>query len=280
MAKQKTEAPKVNISQSLIKNIWDYAYGDGCGMALREIDILKKYTREPSAAMKLGQYFEYLCTGQVLRDGSIPSMPQTTKGAPTADAKRAVIQSNNFKKMLKAKGIEVHDVGVVEEWEGHKVVLDALISTPDYDQAILDIKFSGLLGDRWHDMGWTPETYDYRHGLKIQPIFYKYVYWKAHEVYDMPFYYAIHSSKNETDYDMWEVNIVNFERVMEELENELVKVKALIAEADKFTPRPEMKRCLKCPMFSDCLFREEVPATKSVSVFNFRDENRPDTKAS
>jgi len=269
---------KVNISQSLIKRIWDYVYGEGCGLELKEVDILKKYQRESSDAMKLGQYFEYLSTGQPLRDGSIPEAPVTSRGTLTTDAKRAQKQAENFNKMLAHKGIEIIDTGTVIQHDNLKIVLDAVVKTPEYEEAIMDLKFTGLLGDKWHEMGWTEETYDYRHGLKIQPLFYKYVYWKAKGVYDVPFLYGIFSSKNENIYDVWEVNLVNFEELMSRVEEQVRIAEGWVSEAMKesgaLVPRPDMVRCAKCPMFEDCMFREEVPTTKSVTIFSVRDENR------
>jgi hypothetical protein len=185
----------VNISQSLIKNIWAYLYEGACGVQLRDVDILYKYDKESTDAMKNGNYFEYLSTGQLLRDGSVPEAAVTTKGVLTAEAKRAHSQSKNLVRTMHAHGFEVTDAGVTITHGDLKVVIDALVTTPTHEEAILDLKFSGLLGDKWHPMGWTEDTYTYRHKLTIQPIFYKYVYWKAKGVYDVPFYYAIHSPK-------------------------------------------------------------------------------------
>jgi hypothetical protein len=268
----KKKTPKVNVSQSLIKNVWEYLYAGGCGLAVKEIDILKKYETKQSDPMKLGQYFEYLCTGQTRRDGSIPEEPKTTKGMPTADGKRAKIQAENFNKMLQEKGIEVLETGVTMQHDDLKIVLDAVVKTPHYEKAILDIKYTGLLGDKWNDMGWTEGTYQYRHALKIQPIFYKYVWEKITGDRDVPFMYAIHSSKNEVDYDLWEVNFVDYGAIMEELEEEIRMVRGCIEHIDKLSPRPEMKRCAACPVFDDCMFKAVVPTTKNVNVFSVRSQ--------
>jgi hypothetical protein len=267
---------KCSVSQSLIKKLWEYAEGKECGKAVRDIDILRLYEREPSEPMLLGQYFEYIATGQVNRDGSTPEPIKTSRGQLTADSKRADAQAENFNKMLKEKGIEILETGTVIVYEDMKIVLDALVKTPDYEEAIMDLKFTGLLGDKWHEMGWTEETYQYRNGLKIQPLFYKFVYELARGVKDIPFIYALHSSKNDTVYDTWEVNIVGYEERMAEVAAEVNNTRQLIklAEAGEsaFVPIPEMVRCSKCPVFSDCMFREVVPSTKSVTIFSLKQD--------
>jgi hypothetical protein len=276
---KKEQSPKTaSVSQSLVKKVWDYEYGNYCGLALRDVDILKLAEREPSDAQALGQYFEFKATGQVLRDGSEPAMPVTLRGQPTADAKRADAQAENFRRMIDAKGWEILTTGEVFTHGDVKIVTDALISTPDYEQAILDTKFSGLLGDKWHDMGWTTGTYDKRPGLKIQPLVYKYVFWKEFGIRDMPFYYAIHFSKNDHKYDVWSVDVADFDAAMESVEEHLEMtrrfIQAAIAGDDIFYPRPEIDQCRSCPLFESCMFREEVPVTKSVTIFSVRDENR------
>lgn len=262
----------VNISQSLMKNVWAYMYEGACGVQLRDVDILYKYDKEPTDPMKNGNYFEYLSTGQLLRSGSVPVSATTTKGALTAEAKRASVQANNFTKMLIAHGFEVTDTGTVITHGDLKIVTDALVTTPIHDEAILDLKFSGLLGDKWHPMGWTKETYAYRHKLTIQPIFYKYVYWKEKGVYDVPFYYALHSPKNEVDHDMWEIVIPDIDKVMAELEAEIGVIRGFLGDMENLYPRPEMKRCAKCAMFSTCVFKEEVPSIKTVQIFSLTNQ--------
>jgi len=265
--KMKVLDKEVNISQSLIKNIWAYMHEGSCGVQLRDVDILYKYDKESSDPMRSGQYFENLCTGQNNRDGSVPLPVVTTKGVLTAESKRAAIQAANFAKMLIAHGIEVTDTGTIITKGDLKIVTDALVTTPQHDEAILDIKFSGLLGDKWHPMGWTPETYTYRHKLTIQPIFYKYVYWKAKGVYNVPFFYAIHSPKNETDHELWEIDIPNFDDVVGQLEAEIEVIREFLGTVAELEPRPRMKRCAKCAMRSTCVFKEEVPRIESVKLF-------------
>jgi hypothetical protein len=264
---------KVNISQSLIKNIWAYMYEGACGVQLRDVDILYKYDKELTDAMKSGNYFEYLSTGQKQRDGSVPEAVVTTKGVLTADSKRAVKQAANFTKMLHAHGIEVTDTGAVITHDDLKIIVDAMVTTPVHEEAILDIKFSGLLGNKWEPMGWTEESYAYKHKLTIQPIFYKYVYWKEKGLFDVPFFYAIHSSKNENDYDMWEINIPNFEAVVEELEKEIKVIRSFLGGIDELQARPEMKRCAKCAMFNTCVYKVEVPSIKRVSLFELKNQS-------
>jgi hypothetical protein len=267
----------MNISQSLIKRIWNYIDGNECGLAIKEVDILKNYQSKPTEPMKLGQYFEYICTGAVLRDGSIPEAPVTKKGDLTADGKRAHEQANNFNEILSYHGIEILSVGdtithKIDDKYDLKIVTDSFIKTPQEEKAILDIKFTGLLGDKWLDVGWDLDKFKYRKKLNIQPLFYKYVMEKATGIKDIPFYYAIHSSKNE-DFELWCVNIPNYQSVMDQVAYEVDRIIEII-EKDSFPPIPEVKRCRMCPLYNDCLFKEEYPSIKTATVYSLNDEIR------
>ncbi len=267
---------KVNISQSLIKRIWEYKYEGKCGFAVKNIDLLKKYQRPTTPPMKLGNYFEYIATGQTLRDGSVPEAPVTNKKVLTADGKRASAQATNFTSLLESKGIEVLETGVVEtipfnDKYNLKSVKDAVVKTPDYDKATLDLKFTALLHDKWKDVGWDVDKFRHRSKLNIQPLFYKYIDYYKYGITDYPFFYAIHSSKNENDYDFWEVEVVGFEKIMSQVEDTIHEVIEMI-ENDDFLPIPEMNQCRTCPLKDDCVFKELQPKTKVARVYAVRDE--------
>jgi len=263
----------LSISQSLIKNFWDYQNGTGCGTALYLINILHKYEIKPTVRMKLGQYFEYVCTGQVLRDGVVPERPVLKSGKPTSDAVKVETQAERFNNLLKAEEIKILETGTVLEHKspdmGFKVkgVLDALVEV-DGEKAILDIKSSGLLGNKWEDFGWDAETFHMRDKLTIQVVFYKYLAWKVMNIKDIPFYYAIHSTTNSVDSAFWEVKLSDFEVAMSHLEDMILEVVELLQKDIEvgFTPFPSVKRCEKCPVFNDCEHKRVTPEKEVIVI--------------
>jgi len=270
---------KLNISQSLIKKIWEYESGKECGIKVKEIDILKNKPSISTKPMKLGQYFEYLCTGALLRDGSIPEMPTTNAGKPTADALRAKKQSENFKSMVEHYGFDIIDSNKVitvpiDDNYNLKVVLDVLISNQDGKIAMLDIKFTGLLDDKWNDIGWDSSRFYQRDKLKIQPIMYKHVMEKAEDVPNMDFLYAIFSSKNDTDYQIWEAAIDNYDVVMRELKEEIIpNVKKYLDDMSLLEPKPEYKRCMYCPLKDECAYVAKHPEIIKTHIYDVKYES-------
>jgi len=97
----------LSVSQSLIKNYWSYKKGNYCGIAFHKMDILKQAERLPTERMQLGHYFEYLCTGATLRDGSTPETPATKTGKPTAGAARMQEHAEKFKALVEKENITI-----------------------------------------------------------------------------------------------------------------------------------------------------------------------------
>ena len=260
-----------SISQSLIKNYWDYKDGKYCGEALLRLDINHELEREPSDVMKLGQWFEYLCTGQVLRDGSIPEEPRTKAGKLTADAEKMKNQAINFNALKLTEKLEIIETGKVIEYDAGnfklKGILDifgSLYGKP----AVVDIKSSGLIGNQWDEHGWNVSTFNMRDKLTIQVVFYKYLIDVSMGIRDIPFYYSIHSTSNDIDSEFWEVQINDYDKAMSSFESMINQYseELLFQKGVGFTPFPEVKRCKKCPLFDSCVFKKLTPTRKLVII--------------
>ena len=143
---------KLSVSQSFLKKYWDYQNGLECGYALYMIDIMKQLERKPTDPMLTGSWFEYLCTGSINRNGTIPEPVKTTKGMLTAESKRAELQVANFKRLIEREKFDIQRVDETLEYyfpnQNFKIkgVLD-ILGFKDDSEAILDIKSSGLIGN-------------------------------------------------------------------------------------------------------------------------------------
>jgi hypothetical protein len=62
---------EIYISQSFIKSLYEYKRGDLCGLQFKA-QYIDGVEFPSSDAMKLGQWFEYMCTGQTTKFGHIP----------------------------------------------------------------------------------------------------------------------------------------------------------------------------------------------------------------
>jgi hypothetical protein len=269
---ESAELPSVlSISKSLISNFWSYERGEHCGIALRDIDILKIVESVPSDRMKVGHYFEYLCTGQKNRDGSTPEPVKTKTGKPDAMSVRMVEQSERFKRLKKKEGLVVYETGTVFEHYTDlyrvKGVLDIFGNLYGED-CIVDLKSSGLIGNQWEDYGWHSGAFNQRDKLTIQVVAYKWLAWKVKEIIDIPFYFVIHSTSNDVDSLFWRVDIDNYEYAMAEFELLCHDIYEKINECLEygFDAYPTVKRCEGCELKSKCSFAIDTPPLETVVI--------------
>jgi len=272
------EVPLVPLSQSFVKRWWDYQLGKYCGERLHRVDINKEAEFIPSEVMRLGNRFEYDCTGALNRDGTVPERLCQKNGKPTAKMAAMEVQAERFKKLVKKNKIDIQETDEVLVHNDYdlgfrfKGVLDvrAII---EGRMAILDIKSSGLMGERgeWNPMGWHAETFNQKDKLTIQVVSYKYLAWKVMGIKDMPFYFAIHSNANAVDSFYWEVRVKDFDVAMSHLEDTLATVAAGIRSDTEwgFTAYPNVKACTECPLTIEdkpCVHRVETPEKRIITI--------------
>jgi len=266
------EGDIIPLSQSFVKRYWSYKLEEYCGKKLQLVDLEKKFKEEDKEIWKLGHWFEYCCTKQVNRDGSIPERPVTSTGKPTAKTKYVEEQAERFKLLVKKNKIDIQETGEVlihiDKDLGFRLkgILDVRAIIEGH-MAVLDIKSSGLLGDEWKPYGWHPGTFNQRDQLTIQVVAYKYLAWKQMGIRDIPFYYAIHSTTNGIDSAYWKVKLKDFDVAMSHLEDTLATVADGIRD-DKmlgFTPYPTVKECEQCPV-EGCAHRILTPDLVTVEI--------------
>ena len=266
------EGDVIPLSQSFVKRYWDYRLGEYCGIRLQLVDLEKKFKEEPSEVMKLGNWFEYKCTGQLNRDGTVPERLVTSTKKPTAKTKHVEEQAERFKMLVKEKKIDIQETGEVlihiDNDLGFRLkgVLDVRAIIEGH-MAVLDIKSSGLIGDEWKPMGWHPGTFNMRDKLTIQVVAYKYLAWKQMGIRDIPFYFAIHSNTNGIDSAYWRVDVKDFDVAMSHFEDTLATVAQGVRDDKEFgfTPYPTVKGCEGCPVVK-CPHRIKTPELTVVEI--------------
>jgi len=251
------ELEKIRISQSLMKDLSVYKNKNSCG-----IQLVSKYidgVQFPSSdVMELGNYFEFICTGSVARDGHIPMAEMTKSGKLTAKYENAHAQKKNFDKVMNHYGFILTETDHHFD-NGEANGIADIIATRNGERVIIDTKFSGLLENKWEDRGWADESIETKDTLLIQAVHYKLLAYDEWGVWNMPFFFMVFSNTNPTDYKVFE--IICDEDTLEKHKLNIVGAKKyFINEFENgFKPRPNYKECSKCPLADGCEYFTDVP---------------------
>lgn len=249
------------ISQSLAKNLHEFKWGNECGLQLkaRYIDNVEFPSTD---AMDIGNWFEYECTGALPRNGKVPepkmSYVGTKRECLSAPYKKMSAHIGLFHQTLKDLDWKIEDVGYSfnhPEWSG---IADIVARNKDGQRIIIDLKSSGLINDKWSDMGWHKDSIESNEKLLIQAVQYKLLANHEWGEENIPFYFMVFSSVNDIDAVIYEVETdpdrigqhdMYLKQVKHYFENVFMKL------SDEQLARAEYKRCMKCPLFDTCNHR-------------------------
>lgn len=266
-----------NISQSFMKNWYDYKDGLMCGKQLYE-EKFGGYNREPSEVMQAGIYFEYLVTGYVGRSGKIPALKKTKSEKMTkmyADIKKQAAKTIST---LIHYGFEDLQFGETFQHEDLKVITD-IRATKDGRTCVIDLKLSGLLYNAWSPTGWDYDTLQDKDKLMIQALHTNFIFQQKFEK-DIEFYFLISSNKNAVDQEIFRINIhelaIARHAVAVSEFRKKVKLELMYKEGTGggFIALPSLKRCAYCTakdkggvMLKDrCEFFTSVPLLKEINL--------------
>lgn len=274
------------ITQSLIKELFEYTNKGGCGL-----QFAAKYIHgiefPSSDAMKLGQWFEFMCTGQPTKFGHIPEpvrlkAKKLTKteldegmkqedvvGALSKKYQDALIQVERFKRMLDYFEYEVVDTGmrIIDKELNIQGDIDLVVkkkgSGKDGKLSFIDMKFSGLLENKWDDLGWADDALEYKDKIMIQAVHYK-MLGRANLGYEPDFYFWVFSSTNTTDCK--NIKVIVDDETFTEHERTIFATRKRFEQEDKngWIPKPTPKACAKCPLKSECKYVVDIPMVQQV----------------
>ena len=271
------------ITQSLIKELFNYKMGLSCGL-----QVQAKYENNmefPSSdVMRLGQWFEYKCTGQRTKFGHIP-VPDRLKpkkltkkeidaGKKQEDVvgelgkkyKDALIHVQAFKDMMEDNEYEIIETGAKlhDKVLGTKGDVDIVVKKKGEDKVrFIDTKFSGLLDNKWDDMGWADESLEYKDKLMIQAVHYK-MLGKAKYGYYPEFYFWVFSSTNTNDRKNIRVEVDPARYIEHELTIRQARDYFNQSKAKGWIPKPSPKLCGACPLAENCKYKVELPIEQVV----------------
>lgn len=251
------------VSQSFIKEFTKYLYDETCG-----IQLVAKYYDDiqfpSSKAMRLGQYFEWKATGQLPKYGDTPEPDMIAKGTKlSTDFQRAQDNAEYFKTVIEELGIKIIDTGlklendtmtgeidIYAEWNGEKVFIDT--------------KYSSLIDDKWSPFGWEKESLPEKDGLMIQGVQYKMLAKDCLGIDDIPFYYFVFSTKEVGYAKIYKQNVDEGRFLQHELAVQKIRNKLKSVDITWFKPKPDLKRCMECPLAENCNFKVTTPIVEEI----------------
>lgn len=264
---------EILINQSMIKDLVRYQKGELCGLVFQNKWILHQFGKG-TKSNNLGHYFEYLCTGALAKGETEPPKPEyTKKGELASDYEVARKQSEYFHSLKTKYGFTIVTAGekviADNQWVG---TLDIKASWADvFNQfsnlksvnnpnnlVVIDLKYSGLLEDKWNPLGWHTETLSRKEGTMLQAKHYKFLFWKEYG-FNPPFFFFVFDSKEVGIAKLIYVDIDEYD--LEMYEKFLIKAKAYLLKVldEGFKPIPKYKSCISCAYNAWCVFKQEVP---------------------
>lgn len=254
------------ISQSLMKDLQQYFLKKECGYILKAKYVENKELYK-SEAMLLGQYFEYVATGQLPKFGQIPQPKKVYVGTPKeklAEAYERAFQSAQFCKVILNKlGIEIISTGEKLIYGDANGTTD-ILARWDGRLCIIDLKYSGLLDNRWDERGWDFETLHEKDQLMIQAVHYRYI---AEKIYNEPvdFYFFLFSSQNPSDVRIAKVEIDQMKTLQHIEDIKLAKdIWTKLVDTNGFKARPSLAKCSECPLNENCSERALLPTITTI----------------
>lgn len=258
--------PKIpKLSQSLVKSLFKYKQGEECGLRIEKMYI-EGVNFPSSEVQELGNYFEYICTNQLPRDGHTPEAKLLKTGKMSVNYVRMEKQKENFENIMSEYKFTIEKTGFEFTNPKYSGIADIIALNEDKERVIIDIKTSGLINDKWSPYGWANESIEEKWDLNIQAIHYKMLAKYEWGIEDIPFYFMIFSTKNDIECKIFEI-IVDESTRFQHYQN-LEKVKHFLDESIKngWEAKPELMRCSRCELTESCLYGAVVPDVQKVYI--------------
>ena len=264
------------ISQSFLKDF----YANECGEVLKAKYLTFTYPEESSEAMNQGKYFEYIATGYIRKGDEVPQPQLYVKSGAwgtAGDMKPEYVNAHShavrFQSVLERFNNPAY--GVELSFDGFGGIDDVVV-----DGAIIDLKYSGMLYDKWSEYGWAIErfrrasematSYELLEVLKAypmlwQPLLYCWIWEKRTGLYPDWYYYICDSKSDDVVFR----KVVISETIRASFNALLPVLKAeieLIENTGGFTVRPSYNKCHSCAIAEGCKHRIELPEIEVVTI--------------
>lgn len=253
-----------------MKSMRSYLDGKECGNLLKEQWINDRLIGYDSDSMALGVYFEFILTGALPKSRVIPKPVMMVSGKDMmSEYRTAHRNATRIKEYFDRMGLVIIHYG--KKWTKGRfegtidIVVECTkpiefdgLSWKVGDKLVIDTKYSGLIDERWSEHGWrwTDQQKKY-HGIQAK---------QYHYITGLPFYFLVVSSKNDIDVKLFFVP-VDEDMVEAHLKegNYLMKEFKLAVEVGLIA-RPEISKCLECPLKNECSDKHTFPHVEIVDL--------------
>jgi len=262
------------ISQTILKEYTQYLNGDSCGEVFRRRHITKDYPDVPTDAMQMGNFFEYLATDYYDQGRGVPE-PKILKSGKMAEGYiRAENQAEKFKEYMKELDMEIVTAGEKITMELEDVTLSGLldiraksigpgsaaIDVSEGEEIIIDLKYSGLLGNKWEEGGYHPDSFQYRTSHHIQPAQYM-------VMTGLRFFFFVFGVSPAMNAEIFEVAMSD--EALEFHKGRVLNISKKLEVEQKlggFRHRPNFQRCRACLLFETCEKAAKIPDYHKIEV--------------
>lgn len=246
-----------------MKGYHEYKSERLCGLLFKAKYIDRNLPFVTSPSMQEGIYFEYLATGSLPKSGIVPEPEKTLKGELKEPYKKIVEAVKLFKKIIAHYDIKILKVGYTLENDDKSGVLD-IWAEWDGVECIIDLKYSGLIDDKWNALGWDLDSLPEKDNLMMQGVHYKMLAKEILGIEDVPFYYFIFNSKNPNDMKIIRQHVDEDRYFFHQIAIDKVKDGIEKAKYNGYKAYPDYRKCIDCPLFSNCEVRSEFPNINEV----------------
>jgi hypothetical protein len=265
------------ITQTFMKDARDYFKGMLCGHVFKRKYVDENFPDSPSDDMRYGSFFEFKLSGALPKSKVEPKpeiMESVLKKKPNGpfteedwyiDYRRAKFNADYVKDILKKMGLEIVDAGKRITKGNRQGDLDltcrvieerkfGIIEWRLGDLITIDLKYSGLLYDKWEKYGWAfSDIQKEYHGT--QAIQY-------HYLKGLPFYFLVcqNNNKSTEDKKSFEPPDIRFFHVPiddHQVQQHIIEGNSLyenfkVEAKVGFLPRTNWKACMKCAIREGC----------------------------
>ena len=249
-----------------------------CGLVFKAKYLEKRISLPSSDARNLGIWFEYWATSAMpaypdpawpvdpVHGIQMPPINYSLTGLKKIPAvyemltpfQRAKRQAENFKHYIQKLGIEIIACGERVMRDDCSGVLDIRALYKGVE-IIIDLKYTGLIDDKWNDLGWEKLSLPSKWKNTVQAYHYKYIT-------GLPFFWMLFDSGADLDAKFYEARISDdsmlyYEKTLND-KREILKQDI----RNGFRAYPTLKDCMDCPLAAECRHRVTYPIPETIHL--------------